>query len=83
MLRAFHVWDYTFPVLPTPGRFAGSELFPGALGRVVRAVLARTPRAVLRRCCRSCPPTCGWRPRRRRPAVGAALPQPPEPVRPL
>ncbi|WP_156326152.1 class I SAM-dependent methyltransferase, partial [Nonomuraea sp. SBT364] len=48
MLRAFHVWDYTFPVLATPTRFAGSELFPGAAGRLAQTVLARTPRAVLR-----------------------------------
>ena len=81
---AFHVWDYTFPVLATPTRFAGSELFPGALGRVARAVLARTAaRRCCACCCRWCPPTCGWRRRATAAPAGAALPQPPERVRPL
>lgn len=83
MLRAFHVWDYTFPVLATPRRFAGSELFPGALGRVAQAVLARTPRAVLRLLL-PLVPTYLWvatkKPSRPR---GPALPQPPERVLPL
>ncbi|GAA2286257.1 hypothetical protein GCM10010149_35360 [Nonomuraea roseoviolacea subsp. roseoviolacea] len=80
MLRAFHVWDYTLPVLATPTRFAGSELFPGAVGRVAQAVLARAPRALLRM---TLPlvPTYLWVATKtpRRPA-GAALPQPPQPL---
>ncbi|MFI6501528.1 methyltransferase domain-containing protein [Nonomuraea typhae] len=80
MLRAFHVWDYTFPVLATPGRFAGGELFAGLPGKVARAVLAKTPREVLKLLL-PLVPTYLWvatkTPRRPR---GAALPQPPEKV---
>ncbi|MFI6320451.1 methyltransferase domain-containing protein [Nonomuraea sp. NPDC050556] len=80
MLRAFHVWDYSIPVLAAPTRFAGSELFPGAVGRIAQAVLARTPRAVLRLML-PLVPTYLWvatkNPRRPR---GVALPQPPERV---
>ncbi|MDF2710998.1 MAG: methyltransferase protein [Nonomuraea muscovyensis] len=80
MLRAFHVWDYTIPVLASPERFAGSELFPGALGRVARTVLARTPRAALQ-VLLPLVPTYLWVATKtpRRPA-GAALPQPPQPL---
>ncbi len=83
MLRAFHVWDYTFPVLATPTKFAGGELFPGLPGKVVKAVLARMPRGALKLLL-PVVPTYLWvatkTPRR---PVGAALPQPPERVRPL
>ena len=72
MLRAFHVWDYTFPVLATPTRFAGAELFPGALGRVVRAVLSRTPRAVLRLLLPIVPTYLWVATKTPRPPVGAA-----------
>ncbi|MFG3435946.1 methyltransferase domain-containing protein [Nonomuraea sp. NPDC047897] len=80
MLRAFHVWDYTIPVLASPERFAGSELFSGALGRLTRTVLARTPRAALRTLL-PLVPTYLWVATKtpRRPA-GAALPQPPQPL---
>ncbi|WP_327043932.1 class I SAM-dependent methyltransferase [Microbispora sp. NBC_01189] len=81
MLADFHVWDYTFPVLAAPERFAGGELFPGAVGRVARATLERTPRPALRALL-PVVPTYLWvatkTPRR---PLGAALPQPPEPVR--
>src|SRR5690606_8743800 len=81
MLEAFHVWDYTFPVLASPERFAGGELFPGPVGRAVRETLARTPRAALRALL-PVVPTYLWvatkTPRR---PLGGALPQPPEPVR--
>ncbi|MCA2185722.1 class I SAM-dependent methyltransferase [Nonomuraea cavernae] len=83
MLRAFHVWDYTFPVLATPARFAGSELFPGALGRVARAVLGRTPRAVLRLLLPLVPTYLWVATKTPRAPAGAALPRPPERVRPL
>ncbi|HEX4812206.1 MAG TPA: class I SAM-dependent methyltransferase, partial [Nonomuraea sp.] len=75
--------DYTFPVLATPTTFAGGELFPGLLGKAVRGLLARTPRAVLRLLL-PVVPTYLWvaTKKPRRPA-GAALPQPPERVRPL
>ncbi|GAA4063254.1 class I SAM-dependent methyltransferase [Nonomuraea soli] len=80
MLRAFHVWDYTFPVLATPQSFAGGELFPGAVGRAAQAVLARAPRAALRLVL-PLVPTYIWVATKRpaRPA-GAALPQPPQPL---
>ncbi|MEV0581905.1 class I SAM-dependent methyltransferase [Nonomuraea sp. NPDC050310] len=83
MLRAFHVWDYTFPVLATPERFAGGELFPGVLGKIARAVLGLTPRAVLGLLL-PLVPTYIWV-ATKRPALpaGARLPQPPERVRPL
>lgn len=80
MLRAFHVWDYTFPVLATPTRFAGSELFPGALGRLAQAVLAKTPRAVLRLMLPLVPTYLWVATKRARSPQGAALPQPPERV---
>ncbi|MEV0591217.1 class I SAM-dependent methyltransferase [Nonomuraea cavernae] len=83
MLRAFHVWDYTFPVLATPARFAGSELFSGALGRVARAVLGRTPRAVLRLLLPLVPTYLWVATKTPRAPAGAALPRPPERVRPL
>jgi ubiquinone/menaquinone biosynthesis C-methylase UbiE len=83
MLSAFHVWDYTFPVLATPTRFAGSELFPGIAGRLAQTVLARAPRAALRLLL-PLVPTYLWVATKtpRRPA-GDPLPQPPERVRPL
>jgi SAM-dependent methyltransferase len=81
MLRDFHVWDYTFPVLASPERFAGGELFPGTVGRVAKGALEQAPRAALRALL-PVVPTYLWvatktpaRPK------GAALPQPPEPVR--
>ncbi|MEU7877222.1 class I SAM-dependent methyltransferase [Microbispora bryophytorum] len=81
MLADFHVWDYTFPVLAAPERFAGGELFPGAAGRAAKATLERTPRPALRALL-PVVPTYLWvatkTPRR---PLGAALPQPPEPVR--
>ncbi|WP_218004466.1 class I SAM-dependent methyltransferase [Microtetraspora niveoalba] len=81
MLRDFHVWDYTFPVLASPERFAGGELFPGAVGRAAKDTLERAPRAALKALL-PVVPTYLWvatrRPRRPR---GPLLPQPPEPVR--
>ncbi|GAA0388596.1 hypothetical protein Acor_54080 [Acrocarpospora corrugata] len=82
MLRDFHVWDYTFPVLASPERFAGGELFPGAVGRVAKATLEKTPRPVLTGLL-PVVPTYLWvatkTPRR---PLGPVLPQPPEAVRP-
>lgn len=83
MLRAFHLWDYTLPVLATPERFAGGELFPGVLGRVARALLARTPRAVLRLLLPLVPTYLWVATKTPRAPAGPALPQPPERVRPL
>ncbi|MFC4531572.1 class I SAM-dependent methyltransferase [Sphaerisporangium dianthi] len=81
MLAGFHVWDYSFPVLASPGRFAGAELFPGAVGRVAQGTLARTPRPALRALL-PVVPTYLWvatkTPRR---PLGPALPQAPAPVR--
>ncbi|WP_315987025.1 class I SAM-dependent methyltransferase [Actinomadura sp. HBU206391] len=81
MLGDFHIWDYTFPVLASPERFAGGELFAGAAGRAAQGGLARTPRAALRAVL-PVVPTYLWiatkSPRR---PLGPALPQPPEPVR--
>ncbi|MFI7031064.1 methyltransferase domain-containing protein [Microbispora rosea] len=81
MLADFHVWDYTFPVLAAPERFAGGELFPGAAGRAAKATLERTPRPALRALL-PVVPTYLWvatkTPRR---PLGAPLPQSPEPVR--
>ncbi|PZG37361.1 class I SAM-dependent methyltransferase [Spongiactinospora gelatinilytica] len=83
MVRGFRVHDYTFPVLATPERFAGGELFPGVAGKVVRAVLGGMPRAALRALL-PLVPTYLWvatigdlRP------AGVPLPQPPDRVRPL
>jgi SAM-dependent methyltransferase len=81
MLGDFHVWDYSFPVLASPERFAGTELFPGAAGRLAQSTLARTPRTALRGLL-PVVPTYLWvatkTPRR---PLGAPLPQPPAPVR--
>ncbi|MGI5486080.1 methyltransferase domain-containing protein [Microtetraspora malaysiensis] len=81
MLRDFHVWDYTFPVLASPEQFAGGELFPGAVGRAAKGTLERAPRTALQALL-PIVPTYLWvatrRPRRPR---GPALPQPPAPVR--
>ncbi|SDQ88600.1 class I SAM-dependent methyltransferase [Thermostaphylospora chromogena] len=81
MVRGFHVYDYTLPVLATPERFAGGELFPGVAGRAVRAVLGAAPRPVLRALL-PVVPTYLWVATKgeRRPA-GPVLPQPPEKVR--
>ncbi|MBO3745088.1 class I SAM-dependent methyltransferase [Streptosporangiaceae bacterium NEAU-GS5] len=80
MLRDFHVWDYTFPVLAAPDRFAGGELFPGAIGRVAKQALEQAPRAALKALL-PVVPTYLWvatkRPTR---PQGPALPQPPERV---
>ncbi|MDI9579953.1 class I SAM-dependent methyltransferase [Thermobispora bispora] len=80
MLAGFHVWDYTLPVLATPERFAGEELFTGPVGRAAKATLERTPRPVLRALL-PLVPTYLWvatkTPRR---PLGSPLPQPPEPV---
>jgi hypothetical protein len=80
MLRDFHVWDYTFPVLASPDRFAGGELFPGTLGRVAKQALEQAPRSALKALL-PVVPTYLWvatkgpvRPK------GPALPQPPERV---
>ncbi|GAA2380693.1 hypothetical protein GCM10010404_41360 [Nonomuraea africana] len=78
MTRAFYVWDYTFPVLATPTAFAGGELFPGLLGRIAQAVLARTPRAVLKLMLPLVPTYLWVATKRPRTPAGAALPQPPE-----
>lgn len=48
MLAGFHVWDYTIPVLTAPGRFNGTEMFPGVVGRLAAGVLARLPRVLVR-----------------------------------
>jgi ubiquinone/menaquinone biosynthesis C-methylase UbiE len=81
MLKDFHVWDYTFPVLVTPARFAGSELFPGTVGRLAGRALAAMPRFALRALL-PIVPTYLWvatkTPRR---PLGGPLPRPPEPVR--
>ncbi|GII33179.1 class I SAM-dependent methyltransferase [Planotetraspora mira] len=81
MLSGFHVWDYTFPVLASPDRFAGGELFPGAVGRAAKGVLERAPRPALT-AVRPVVPTYLWVATKTqgRP-LGAALPQPPEQVR--
>ncbi|GII53285.1 hypothetical protein Pth03_16740 [Planotetraspora thailandica] len=80
MLADFHVWDYTFPVLASPDRFAGGELFPGAVGRAAKGVLERAPRPALT-ALRPVVPTYLWIATKTpgRP-LGAALPQPPEAV---
>lgn len=80
MLRAFHVWDYTFPVLATPTRFAGSELFPGALGRLAQAALAKAPRGLLRLMLPLVPTYLWVATKTPRTPRGAVLPQPPERV---
>ncbi|ETK33537.1 class I SAM-dependent methyltransferase [Microbispora sp. ATCC PTA-5024] len=81
MLSGFHVWDYTFPVLASPERFAGGELFPGTVGRAAKGTLEKAPRAALRALL-PVVPTYLWvaskSPRR---PLGGPLPQPPEPVR--
>ncbi|MEW9527116.1 methyltransferase domain-containing protein [Microbispora sp. NPDC049125] len=80
MLADFHVWDYTFPVLASPERFAGGELFPGPAGRAAKGALERTPRPALKALL-PVVPTYLWvatkTPRR---PLGAGLPQPPEAV---
>jgi ubiquinone/menaquinone biosynthesis C-methylase UbiE len=80
MLAGFHVWDYTFPVLASPERFAGSELFPGAVGRAAKSTLEKAPRSALRALL-PVVPTYLWvatkTPRR---PLGGPLPQPPEQV---
>ncbi|GII82722.1 hypothetical protein Ssi03_07120 [Sphaerisporangium siamense] len=80
MLAGFHVWDYSLPVLASPERFAGAELFPGPAGRAAQATLARAPRAALRALL-PVVPTYLWvaskTPRR---PLGPALPQPPQRV---
>jgi SAM-dependent methyltransferase len=80
MLAGFHVWDYTFPVLASPDRFAGGELFPGAVGRAAKGVLERAPRPALT-ALRPVVPTFLWIATKTpgRP-LGASLPQPPEAV---
>ncbi|SDG65179.1 Ubiquinone/menaquinone biosynthesis C-methylase UbiE [Sinosporangium album] len=83
MMRAFHVWDYTFPVLATPGRFAGAELFPGVVGRLAGAVLAWVPRDVLRLLLPVVPTYLWVATKTPMMPRGARLPQPPERVRPL
>ncbi|MEZ0074954.1 methyltransferase domain-containing protein [Planotetraspora sp. GP83] len=81
MLAEFHIWDYTLPVLASPERFAGGELFPGGVGRAAKATLERTPRPALAALL-PVVPTYLWvatkTPKR---PLGAPLPQPPEPVR--
>jgi hypothetical protein len=80
MLAGFHVWDYTFPVLASPERFAGGELFPGAVGRAAKSTLEKAPRSALRALL-PVVPTYLWvatkTPRR---PLGGPLPQPPEQV---
>ncbi len=83
MLAGFHVWDYTFPVLVTPARFAGSELFPGAVGRLAGAVLARLPRFALRALLPVVPTYLWVATKTPRAPAGPRLPRPPEPVRTL
>ncbi|RJL30493.1 class I SAM-dependent methyltransferase [Bailinhaonella thermotolerans] len=39
MLRDFHVWDYSLPVLVEPERFAGGDVVPGAVSKLPPAVL--------------------------------------------
>ncbi len=83
MARAFQVHDYTFPVLATPARFAGGELFPGVAGRIARGALAATPRFVLRALLPIVPTYLWVATKGRRGPAGPALPQPPDQVRPL
>ncbi|WP_285773270.1 class I SAM-dependent methyltransferase [Microtetraspora sp. NBRC 13810] len=83
MVRGFHVHDYTFPVLATPERFAGGELFPGPAGRLARAVLGATPRPVLRALLPVVPTYLWVATKSGRGPGGPVLPQPPDPVRSL
>jgi SAM-dependent methyltransferase len=78
MLGDFHVWDYSFPVLASPERFAGGELFPGAVGRATQGALARTPRAALRALLPVVPTYLWVATKTARRPLGPALPQPPE-----
>ena len=83
-LRGLHVWDYTFPVLATPARVRRVRAAsPGRWGGWRGGCWPARPAPCCGCCCRSCRPTCGWRPRATAARPGAALPQPPEPVRPL
>ncbi|GII75423.1 hypothetical protein Sru01_04050 [Sphaerisporangium rufum] len=81
MLAGFQVWDYSFPVLASPERFAGAELFPGPAGRLAQGVLARTPRPALRALLPVVPTYLWVATKNGRRPLGPGLPQPPEPVR--
>ncbi|WP_220183126.1 class I SAM-dependent methyltransferase [Sphaerisporangium album] len=80
MLAGFHVWDYSLPVLASPQRFAGAELFPGAVGRAAQATLARSPRAALRGLLPVVPTYLWVATKAPRGPLGSALPQPPQRV---
>lgn len=81
MLRDFHIWDYSLPVLATPDRFAGGELFGGPAGRAAQATLARTPGAALRGLLPVVPTYLWVATKTPRAPLGDDLPQPPRPVR--
>ncbi|MFC4586504.1 class I SAM-dependent methyltransferase [Sphaerisporangium corydalis] len=81
MLAGFHVWDYSLPVLASPDRFAGTELFPGAAGRAAQGTLARTPRAALRALLPVVPTYLWVATKTARGPLGGTLPRGPEPVR--
>jgi len=81
MLGDFYVWDYTLPVLVTPDRFAGSELFSGLPGRIARAVLSRLPGFALRALLPLVPTYLWVATKKPRYPAGERLPRPPEFVR--
>jgi len=74
MLAAFTVWDYTYPMLAEPGRFAGDVEVPGPVAALPMAVL-RALRPVV--------PTFLWvATKHGTPPAGPALRCPPERVTP-
>jgi SAM-dependent methyltransferase len=83
MVADFEIWDYTFPVLATPERFAGGELFRGAVGRAARGVLEMTPRPAQRGMLPLIPTYLWVATKTPLRPLGAQLPRPPEPVRAL
>lgn len=81
MLADFHVWDYTLPVLASPERFAGAELFGGAVGRTAGGILDKTPRSALTALLPVIPTYLWVATKGPRSPLGAPLPQPPAQVR--
>ncbi|MGH3387703.1 MAG: class I SAM-dependent methyltransferase, partial [Actinomadura sp.] len=81
MLADFDVWDYTFPVLSAPERFAGGELFRGPVGRGAKGILERTPRSALTAMLPLIPTYLWVATKRPRRPLGTALTQPPKRVR--
>lgn len=41
LMSAYHVWDYTLPVLADPVAFAGEDIVPAAVSRLPEGLLAR------------------------------------------